>query len=868
MRGRSVQRLASASEMDLVEDHPPLQSVCNSNSMSGLLQNRAPRRSAIIHICSVLVSLFLLVPSTAVAQEATPEAALVGEGDGNTLSQDVDPQQDPDDPPAKPHPDEQLRLDVNRYFNSSDSADWVRALTLLGARIDTGAPPQWSGPLLLDLLTERAEQFPQRTRIILQDRLMRRSVTGIPVLLVLLRLDRNWPFLAEVEENFRTWSSDDEIRARLLTDLSAEKDPLLISRLLPILAERDPRGTIDVAVGRLSSEQEVASDALMEALSGFLEQQLTRPQWIRWWGENRDKPILTGILERKEISSLTQQLRIWERANRLLREIPPLRFRAWLLESLADSEPFTLRRATLEESSRFAREMQAEGVELTMQEQDDLLAPLRIRCVELVSVLDDSSGSGSRSERQELAIGALGVLSQMIIFREDESLVRLLQRRISTLVPGLSNGDRRVARESLKMATALRAPVAISIDGAIDRFMPVLGSEADVPELKRLIAASRAVGSTIRTVELLKSLSLTVPELQEDILEAMVFGEVPAAGVPLVLDYYGDLLDSSSDANIRALAINGIGRLGVEEAIPLLIPLVLKGESGADMERRSALQMIRTIGGIGALDGMIEILGQMPGSDGLYQACLTEAQQVASSDASLGFLSKLLLDDEQQQRPWFHRLIAMDEVVGMLKAELQPTDLRTRIPGRFEQWIRLQRLRFQVQVETLEKGGVLEPGTRREQLLTEVQRTILLFGDQPMPVSIEGIGRQIRGVEAEIQGISAVELALDEDTDEVIQTFTEHLDQIARFSGDDSGDLRIFSIDPWNWLLGLLEGRPARPGDLDLVRAMRTLAEGRFTRDDVRERLDRLEARVDVPEKERSPAPPPSDSPEEADGRG
>ncbi len=854
--------------MGLVEDHHLLQPVCDSNSTSALLQILAPPRFAIVTTCSLLVSLFLLVPVSGLAQEVAPEAALIGEADDNTLSQDVDPEQDPEDPPAKPHPDEQLRQDVNRYFNSSDSADWVRALTLLGARIDTGTPPQWSAPLLLDLLTERAEQFPQRTRIILQDRLMRRSVTGIPVLLVLLRLDGNWPFLAEVEDNFRAWSADDEIRARLLTDLSAEKDPLLISRLLPIVAERDPRGTIDVAVGRLSSEQEVASDALMAALSGFLEQELTRPQWIRWWGENRDKPILTGILERKEISSLTQQLRIWERANRLLREVPPLRFRAWLLESLADSEPFTLRRATLEESSRFAREMQAEGVELTMQEQEDLLAPLRIRCVDLVSAYDDDSGSGSRSERQELAIGAMGVLSQMIIFREDESLVNLLQRRISTLVPGLSNGDRRIARESLKMATALRAPVASAIDDAIDRFMPVLGSEADVPELKRLIAASRAVGSTLRTVELLKALSLTVPELQEDILEAMVFGEVPAAGVPVVLEYYGDLLDSSSDANIRALAINGIGRLGVEEAIPLLIPLVLRGESGAEMERRSSLQMIRTIGGIGSLDGMIEILGKMPTSDGLYQACLTEAQQVASSDASLGFLSKLMLDEDQQQRPWFDQLIAMDEVVGMLKAEFQPTDLRTRIPGRFEQWIRLQRLRFQSQVVVLEKDGVLEPGARREQLLTEVQRTILLFGDQPLPVSIEGVGRQIRGVEAEIQGISAVELALEKDAEEVIQTFTEHLDQIARYSGGDADDQRIFSIDPWDWLLGNLEGRTARSEDLALIRAMRTLAEGRFTRDDVRERLDRLEARVDVPEKERSPAPPPSDSPEEADGRG
>ena len=61
-------------------------------------------------------------------------------------------------PDATPiHPDEQLRQDVVSYFNSADPADWVRALTLLGARIDSGEAPAWSAPLLLDLLTSLKE---------------------------------------------------------------------------------------------------------------------------------------------------------------------------------------------------------------------------------------------------------------------------------------------------------------------------------------------------------------------------------------------------------------------------------------------------------------------------------------------------------------------------------------------------------------------------------------------------------------------------------------------------------------------------------------------------------------------------------------
>jgi hypothetical protein len=372
----------------------------------------------------------------------------------------------------------------------------------------------------------------------------------------------------------------------------------------------------------------------------------------------------------------------------------------------------------------------------------------------------------------------------------------------------------------------------------------------------------------VRTVELLESIAGSVPELQEAVLEALVFGEIPPDGVPLVLAYYGDLLEGSTDANIRALAINGIGRLGVEEAIPLLMTLVLGTDGGSEMERRASLTMIRSIGGVRALDGFIEILTQLPRSDGLYESCITEALALIPTDPSLGFMRKLLLDDSAQHRPWFDELIVSEAVVVLIEAKSQPTDLRTRSPGRFEQWLGLQKVRFQVWISRLLADDAAEVEQGWVLLLDEVNATISLFGEGPLPEPLDVVGRQIRGVAAEIGGRQAVEAALiAPDPEQITVAFSGYLEDIARFSAGPPPAARLFTPDPWDWLLQHLESRPPLESDPVLVRSMRTLAEGLSARNDVRERLDRLEARADSGDKDQSPSPPLPAPPEEADGR-
>ena len=65
----------------------------------------------------------------------------------------------------------------------------------------------------------------------------------------------------------------------------------------------------------------------------------------------------------------------------------------------------------------------------------------------------------------------------------------------------------------------------------------------------------------------------------------------------------------------------------------------------------------------------------------------------------------------------------------------------------------------------------------------------------------------------------------------------------------------------------MIEKRPPLESDPALGRSLRTLAEGVPARDDVRERLDLLEARADSGGKERSPAPPLPVPDEEAEGQ-
>ncbi|MGB1398211.1 MAG: hypothetical protein ACPG7R_10250, partial [Planctomycetota bacterium] len=50
--------------------------------------------------------------------------------------------QDPQDPVVEEDPDQQLLKKVRSFFDSSETSDWVRAMTLLGARLEREDPPQ------------------------------------------------------------------------------------------------------------------------------------------------------------------------------------------------------------------------------------------------------------------------------------------------------------------------------------------------------------------------------------------------------------------------------------------------------------------------------------------------------------------------------------------------------------------------------------------------------------------------------------------------------------------------------------------------------------------------------------------------------
>ena len=813
---------------------------------------------------ALVLAISILLPVLLTGQD-TPETDSTNPA--NELGTEFVPPQDPEAEQEQPQdPDEQLHQEIIGYFASEQSADWVRALTLLGSRIEAGDPPPWIGTLLLELLTEHSQQNPDRTRTILQDRLIRASSSGIPILLVLLRQDANWPFLSEVERNFRVWSADAEILERLLTELSVGKDALLITRLLPILAARDPRRTVEVTIGRLATEPEGSSAALVKALSSFLELDLEHSEWVQWWDDNRDQPIISGILERQRLIAQAQELKTWERANRLLREVAPHRYRSWLLDSMRDTEPVAVRSIALIECGRFARELQKEGSEIEPEALQELLLPVRDRLLQFISHLDDFNATVALSERQELAVASFGALSLMTSFREDPEVVELLMLRIETLTPGSANGERRIAREALKMATTLRAPVARAVDDALERFRPARGQETDTGELRRLIAAARAIGCTSRTVDLLGSIAREVAELQEAVLETLVFGEIPDDAVEKVLSYYGDLLQESTSDNIRALAINGIGRLGVEEAIPMLTRLVLGEDGDSEMERKAALTMIRSIGGPRSHLGFIEILMKLPDSDALYPTALADAIAMIPTDPSLGLARRLLVDESGNRYPWYDKALRSSGVVEALQAKGQPTDIRTRSPGRFEQWILLQALRIEGMIVDLALLGEV-PTEKWRVILDEVIASIGLFGEDPLPTDLQIIGWKIRGVRTEIESRLSVEEALVQgDTERITAAFRAYLEGIALEEANPPVE-RLLPGDPWDWLLQRIEKRPPLESDPALVRSLRTLAESPPARDDVRERLDLLEARADSGGKERSPAPPLPVPDEEADGR-
>ena len=776
-------------------------------------------------------------------------------------SVESDQKQDPQDPVVEEDPDEQLRKKVRSFFDSSENSDWVRAMTLLGARLEREDPPQWINPLILEMLTDRALENPVRTRLILQDELITNSNTGILILTVLLRQEANWPFLEEVENSFRKWSLDEVVRDRLITEFRVATDPLQVARLFDVLTVGDPRAVIEAAIDRLRDSAETVAPTILSSLGEFMKLELDQAGWIAWWDANGDLPILDGIVARTEEAGQERELAMWNRADQYLRAgSNPERYLNWLIESMSNTETHRIRSVAISRAGEFSKEYASSDSNGGSENRVRLFRPIVER---LISVLQEGSNSArSTAHFQQLALLSLSALREFEDFRGESDLVQILRFHISRLNPDLTNGSRRLAREALSTAMALRAPVSDEVDAAIIRFIPGVDKKFDGAEIRRLVGAARTIGFSENTVGILFRVARLSPPLGAVVLEALVYGQVPQSSVGQVLQYYDELIISTKEANIRSLAINGIGRLGVPEGIPILVSMVLQGAGESEAERGAALSMIGSIGGSEAVSGIVRILGEISSSDTLRESALKLATTQVVRDETLQLAQVFLLNAEGELNPWGSKLLESSSLIDLLRAKGQPTDLRDRDPQRFQRWIQLQARRFEVLVQDF--LARTSAGTQSEavaddaawnDMKQELVDSLALIGSEPVTGPHAEAVARLRQLAREIDGRAVVSEALGAGAaPRIIQSFTVYLEALTNESGAPAVK-SYFSRDPWTWLLDQLEQNSLETAEAELIRALRVLAEERSERETILNRIDALEARSEPIEKETNPAP-------------
>jgi hypothetical protein len=771
---------------------------------------------------------------------------------------DANQKQDPQDPAVEEDPDELLRKKVRNFFDSEKDSDWVRAMTLLGARLERENPPQWINPLILEMLTDRALENPVRTRFILADELITNSNTGILILTVLLRQEANWPFLEEVEDSFRKWSVDEVVRDRLITEFRVATDPLQLTRLFDILTVGDPRAVIEATIDRLRESGETAAPVLLSSLGDFMKLDLDQAGWIAWWEANGNLPILDGIVSRTEEAGQERELAMWVRADQYLREGgQPERYLNWLIDSMSASETHRIRSAAIGRAGEFAKQPVATDASGGTETRVRIFRPVVER---LIALLQEDANSARRSaEFQQVALLCLTALREFVDFRDEPELVKILRFHITRLNPDLTNGSRRLAREALNTAMALRSPVSDEVDAAIERFIPAVDQKVDSAEIRRLVGAARTIGFSENTVEILFRVGRLTPALGEVVLEALVYGQVPESSVGQVLQYYGDLIGSRKESNIRSLAINGIGRLGVPEGIPLLVSMVLQEAAESEAERGAALSMIGSIGGAEAVSGIVRILGEISSADALRDAALELATTQVTGDDSLELAAAFLLDESGELNPWGQKALSSAALVDLLRAKVQPTDLSNRDAERFQKWVRLQAKRFEIlMAELLNPPAETDAEARAKswaELKQELSDSLVLIGSEPVTGPHAGAVARLLQLAREIDGRDVVSDALRAGVaSRVVQSFSVYLEAVsAEIEG--STVRSYFSKDPWTWLLDQLEQNSAGTGNPELIRALRVLAEQRSERETILNRIDALEARAEPIEKEPSPAP-------------
>ncbi len=663
------------------------------------------------------------------------------------------------DPPAS----EVALTGVRELLDSVDPADWVRGLFQLEQALSDGkiSADAWN-TLLIEYLNEHGTENPIRTRAILKDRVLR-TPTGERVLLELLGGDEVYSvFRRDLEETISRIATNRE-RRDALTERLENMTGRLFERLFPLLAHHEPGRLVGRAVELYQgSPSKSLADGIISALQNFLGQQFVpESTLIEWWGEHEKDAILELLIEQQRINANARTTQLWVRANNLIAEGDPAKHRSWLLDSLAVTETAEVRRRALQEIERFVARISSGDGAQTPETQAEFLRPILTRLPQIIS-----GEATTTLDRDPLGtrIQAVRALRSLTIFREDKDVVAILELLIGNLSEKGFVGespDTRVGLAAIKVAGALKSPVGDTLDRALDKLLrpgvgSASGSEVPVDWLKvptkpldALLDALQQVGVRVDTMKLLLEVYLNLPNAQEDVLNVLVLrmSDVPDECSQSALALFETVLEGQTtntdpNPNLTQQAITGLGRLGLPAGIPILEKGIREAEIKGEM-RSSALQSIRTIGGLAAVDSMIALTASAPEGDPLRDELMHLASELCASDPTLEYLERFLIDPETgTARAWFARVVGLSELSTVLDPGKQPADFQETRPEAFQRFERLHAIHWTSRLEFALAGADL---AKIEEELAKVSSEIAPLADllRSSPQADVPIERQI-----------------------------------------------------------------------------------------------------------------------------
>ena len=781
------------------------------------------------------------------------------------------PQEEPTTPPAV----SDAPIDVRRLLDSTAENDWVRGLTLLAAAasVPDGAP-QWTTSTLLEYIEQRGLENPERTRAIFAHPVMRQKVPGEAVLLKLLEGPGYETFAPEIEEAITRVAADrarrDDLSQMMISSFNSE----LVERLFPLLARHEPGALMGVVVDRLTQRpQDLVDPALLRAVSRFIGRTFDDTSELdSWWGDHQGDAILTLILEQDRFNANERAKKLWARANDyLVDDASPSSYRGWLIDSLEPSQPAGVRVSALQEIERFVpRITTGEGAQ-PLEQQRELLRPLLVRLQQIIS--REAVTLGDRDPLRT-RIQALRSLRALSIFRDEETVVALLEAMIDDLDRVGFSGESASSKLSLlavRVAGAMKAPVGGALDGALNALLPEEGANgwAEIPTepLEMILSSLGQVGARSGTIENLSRLYRKRPDVREEILEVFVLRSVPEESTTQVLALFtealaidvGDSADGNVDENLRTLAINGIGRLGLIEGIEPLEKAIQSDKLKRD-ERTAALKSIQSIGGRAALKSIERLWPTVAEGDDLRTEMATTGAEICASDPSLELLEAFLLAEGDAPLPWFSAVIANPAIAELLDPGRLPADFCTARPRDCARFERLQAVR--ASLEAQKETSAEDLSSISEALLSQSEqiRSILeVLGESPQG-GAEGARKVLDSIALSTGGRGQVTRLLSRREIEALWAPLEQLLEAeqALFGGE---------VDPGIpgagghilWLIDQVLAHPLEEESLFLD-GLEAFLE-RYPRGDVvREKLAELEARVNAENGGGDEEPPPVDS--------